>query len=86
MRRLSEWGEDNFKRGTKNFTKHMRLFLVCAQTYRLVPCGPNGQGYDIHEVRERWQTIGSLVLTVLQVSSETVGAAVAAGNLPPSLA
>ncbi|CAN0187922.1 unnamed protein product, partial [Ectocarpus sp. 8 AP-2014] len=29
----------------------MRLFLVCAVTHRLVPCGPDGQGYDIQRPR-----------------------------------
>lgn len=34
------------------FKTNMRLFLVCAHTHRLVPCGPLGQGYSVQHVRK----------------------------------
>lgn len=51
LTRLKEWREDDFKEGKGFFKKKKRLFLVCALTHRLVPCGPNGQGYDIQHAR-----------------------------------
>lgn len=82
-RRLSE-GKN---RGGR-FGRKMRLFLVCASTYRLVPCGDNGQGYEIWRPR-KWLT-RTIVVTkvllqaILQVTCSTLGA-VAAGALASNL-
>lgn len=35
------------------FTEDMWLYLVCAHTYLLVPCGPDGHGYRIQRCRTR---------------------------------
>ncbi|CAN0399699.1 unnamed protein product, partial [Ectocarpus sp. 12 AP-2014] len=43
VKRLGEWRGDDFKQGKGVFKTKMRLFLVCAATHRLVPCGPHGQ-------------------------------------------
>lgn len=47
--------------------------------------GPNGQGYEIKEIRDRWRIIGESVLSILQASSTAVGTAVAAG-IPSTIA
>lgn len=56
------------------FTKKKRLFLVCAHTLRLVPCGRNGQGYDIQQPRKWFRMSVSVTAFVLQVVSATLAA------------
>ncbi|CAM9463484.1 unnamed protein product [Scytosiphon promiscuus] len=74
VRRLGEWRKDDFKQGKGFFTKKKRLFLVCAHTYRLVPCGPNGQGYDIHQSRTWVRMSCSVAAFALQVVCTTLAA------------
>lgn len=79
--------EDSKNRGGR-FGKKMRLFPVCARTFRLVPCGDNGQGYEIWRPR-KWLTrmvvvTKVLVQAMLQVTCSTLGA-VAAGALASNL-
>ncbi|CAN0097652.1 unnamed protein product [Ectocarpus sp. 12 AP-2014] len=78
VKRLGEWGEDDFKQGKRVFRTKMRLFLVCAVTHRLVPCGPNGQGYDIQRPRTWFRMSVSVTSFVLQVVSATLAAIAAA--------
>lgn len=74
IKRLKEWREDDFKEGKGFFKKRKRLFLVCAQTHQLVPCGRNGQGYDIQQPRT-WLRISVSVATfALQVVCSTLAA------------
>ena len=74
IKRLKEWREDDFREGKGFFKKKKRLFLVCAQTHRLVPCGRNGQGYDIQQPRT-WLRISVSVATfALQVVCSTLAA------------
>ncbi|CAM9921133.1 unnamed protein product, partial [Ectocarpus sp. 12 AP-2014] len=56
----------------------MRLFLECAVTHRLVPCGPHGQGYDIQCPRNWFRMSVSVATFVLQVVSATLAAIAAA--------
>ncbi|CAM9180095.1 unnamed protein product, partial [Ectocarpus fasciculatus] len=78
VKRLREWREDDFKQGKGVFKTKMRLFLVCAVTHRLVPCGPNGQGYDIQRPRTWFRMSVSVATFVLQVVSATLAAIAAA--------
>lgn len=78
VQRLEEWREDDFKEGKGFFTKKKLLFLVCAQTHRLVPCGPNGQGYDIQRVRTWFRNSVKVATFALQVVSSTLAAMAAA--------
>lgn len=76
--RLSKWQENDFKEGKGFFKKKARLFLVCAHTYRLVPCGTKGQGYEICSFR-KWVTVAIEVVTVvLEIACATLGTMVAA--------
>lgn len=78
VKRLEEWREDDFKEGKGFFRKNKLLFLVCAQTHRLVPCGPNGQGYDVQRVRTWVRKSATLATFALQVVSSTLAAIAAA--------
>lgn len=74
IERLDKWREGDFKDGTGLFEKKSRLFLVCAYSHRLVPCGHNGQGYKIKYLR-KWVGKAFRVITfALQVALATVGA------------
>ncbi|CAN0258452.1 unnamed protein product, partial [Laminaria digitata] len=44
-KKLEDWIERDFKAGKGFLKKKKRLFLVCAHTHQLVPCGHNGRGY-----------------------------------------
>lgn len=78
VKRLQEWLEDDCKEGKGFFKKKKRLFLVCAHTRRLVPCGPNGQGYDIQQPRTWLRMSFSVATFALQVVCSTLaGMAVA---------
>ncbi|CAM9557099.1 unnamed protein product [Ectocarpus sp. 12 AP-2014] len=78
VKRLGQWREDDFKQGKGVFKKKMRLFLVCAATHRLVPCGPNGQGYDIQRPRSWFRMSVNVTTFVLQVVCATLAATAAA--------
>lgn len=79
--RLKVWRDDGYREGKGIFTKRMRLFLVCAQTYRLVPCGVKGQGYEIREIRKIWEKVGQFAATMLHISCATVDTMIAASIL-----
>lgn len=55
-----------------------RLFRVCAQTNRLVPCGPAGHGYDIRNARKWFRVTINAAVFVLQVLCSALGAMLAA--------
>ena len=74
LRRLKEWIEDDCKAGKGYFKKKKRLFLLCAHTHRLVPCGPNGQGYDIEQPRTWFRMSVSAATFALQVVCSTLAA------------
>lgn len=74
VKRLEEWQEDDFKEGKGLFKKKKRLFLVCAHTHRLVPCGTNGQGYDIQQPRTWFKKAVSVAAFALQMMFVTLGA------------
>lgn len=80
-KRLLEWCETDFKAGKGTFKKEMRLFLVCANTHRLVPCGHNGQGYDVQRARKWVHLSVNVAKFALQVACSTL-AAVAVPFLP----
>lgn len=69
---------DNYKRRDSWFIDKSRLFLVCARTHKLVPCGPLGQGYKIHKPREWVRRAISIAKVMLQVTCATFGAIAAA--------
>ena len=74
VKRLEEWQEGDFKDGKGMFKKKKRLFLVCAHTHRLVPCGPNGQGYDIQQPRTWFRMSANVAAFALQVTCSTLSA------------
>lgn len=74
LKRLDEWREEGFKEGKGFFKKRKRLFLICAHTHRLVPCGPNGQGYDIQQLRTWFHMSVSVATFALQVACSTLTA------------
>lgn len=74
LKRLNEWRENDFKEGKGFFQKRKRLFLVCAHKHRLVPCGPNGQGYDIQQPRTWFRKSVSVATFTLQVVCFTLAA------------
>lgn len=69
IKRLQEWREDDFKEGKGFFKKKKRIFLVCALTHKLVPCGPNGQGYDTPQPRTWLRICIGMARFALQVCS-----------------
>lgn len=78
MHRLSEWEAHDFREGKGLFQKKSRLFMVCAQTHRLVPCGPNGHGYELCSLR-KWASMATGAVTaVLEITCATFGAVLAA--------
>ncbi len=77
VKRIKDWQDDDFKEGKGFFKKKKRLFLVCAHTHRLVPCGPNGQGYDIQQARTWFKTSANVAAFALQIMSATLGAMLA---------
>lgn len=78
VKRLDEWREDDFKQGKGVFRKKKYLFLLCAHTHRLVPCGPKGQGYDIQQLRTWVCKSVSATAFALQVVGSTLAAMAAA--------
>ncbi|CAM9393730.1 unnamed protein product, partial [Laminaria digitata] len=80
-RKVEEWRESDFEAGKGVWKKKMRLFLVCAHSHELVPCGHNGRGYDIQSVRKWVRMTVDVAKFALQVTCATV-AAVAVAQLP----
>lgn len=79
---LRESWTTKLQQGTRKkgwFTKEMRLFFVCARTYKIVPCGPNGHGYRIKEVREWVKKAFGVVKAMVQLTSIALGPLTAAG-------
>lgn len=75
VKRLDEWREDDFKDGKGAFKKKKRLSPVCAHnTHWLVPCGPNGQGYDAEQPRTWFRMSVSVAMFALQVLCTTLSA------------
>ena len=74
VKRQDEWREGDFKEGKGITKKKKRLFLVCAHTHRLVPCGPNGQGYDIEQPRTWFRMSVSVATFALQVLCTSLSA------------
>lgn len=68
--RLKKWRDNGFREGKGWFIREERLFLICAQTCRLVPCGAKGQGYELRAFR-RWvdKTIGGVGILLGIVST-----------------
>lgn len=83
MQRLREWQQGS-KEGTGLFTMKTHLFLVCAHTFRLVPCGPKGQGYVIRQMRSWVRGTARLVSLALQMTCATLGA-LGAAELPSTV-
>lgn len=75
-KRLDEWRDGGFREGKGVFSKKTRLFLVCAHTSRLVPCGHNGQGYDIARARTWFYSAASLAKFALELAVATMEAVV----------
>lgn len=75
--RLREWQDDGFEQGKGVFHTDKRLFLVCAQTHRLVPCGPSGHGYDLGHARKWVRVASNVAISLLEVACSTLGAILA---------
>ncbi|CAN0533059.1 unnamed protein product, partial [Laminaria digitata] len=52
----------------------MRLFLVCAHTHELVPCGHNGRGYDVQRFRQWVRMTVDVAKFAFQVTCATLAA------------
>lgn len=74
-KRQEEWQQGGSKAHKGLFTKSTRLFLVCAQTDRLVPCGHEGHGYLIECARTWFRA-------AMNLTSLTASLVVAASGLP----
>lgn len=59
------------------FRENMQLFLVCACTYRLVPCGPEGHGYKIRQFRTWMKSTVDIMRVMVELTSIVLGASVA---------
>lgn len=68
-----------FTADEERFTREMRLFLVCADSYRLVPSGPNGQGYPIAWAPRWVEKMARPVNLMLEITCAALGAMVDAG-------
>ncbi|CAM9824984.1 unnamed protein product, partial [Laminaria digitata] len=55
-----------------------RLFLVCAHTHQLVPCGHNGRGYDVQSFRQWFRVALDVAKFGLQATFSTLGVMIAA--------
>ena len=80
-KKLEEWIESDLKAGKGVWKKKMRLFLVCAHTQELVPCGHDGRGYDIRRARKWVRVTVDLAKFALQVTCASL-VAVAVAQLP----
>ena len=72
MKRLDEWCQSDFKAGKGIWKHNMRLFLVCAHTRQLVPCGYSGRGYDVSCARKWVGKTAVGVKVLLQVALGTL--------------
>lgn len=75
---VEEWRESGFEAGKTVWKKQMRLFLICAHTHQLVPCGHNGRGYDIQRVREWVRMTVDVAQFALQVTLASLATGVVA--------
>lgn len=62
----------------------MKLFLVCAHTHELVPCGNEGRGYEFERFQKWVHVSFGVVRFALQVTSAAL-AAVPVGHLTSSV-
>ncbi|CAM9180685.1 unnamed protein product, partial [Laminaria digitata] len=79
--KVEEWRDSDFEAGKGVWKRKMRLFLICAHTHQLVPCGHNGRGYDIQRIRKWVRMTVDLAKFALQVTCASL-AAVAVAQLP----
>ena len=75
---VEEWRESDFEAGKTVWKKQMRLFLICAHTHQLVPCGHNGRGYDVQRVRKWVRMTVDLAKFALQVTLASLATGVVA--------
>lgn len=75
----SKLEEDILKKNERYFKKNMRLFLVCALTHRLVPCGPLGQGYRLQHVRKWVKKTARVADMMLRITLASLCGALGAG-------
>lgn len=90
-KRLDEWRQGGCRGKKYFFTKKTRLFLVCARTDRLVPCGHEGHGYGYSiECARKWlrAAVGLTTLTINVVCATLGGIAIPSlpGNIVGTLA
>lgn len=78
---LEEWVASGYKAGKEFWKRRMRLFLVCAHTHQLVPCGHNGRGYKVQRYRKWARVTFDVAKFVLQATCATL-AAMVVGHLP----
>ena len=77
-RKLEEWIDSDLKAGKGVWKKKMRLFLVCAHTQELVPCGHDGRGYDVQRFRKWVRMTVDVAKFALQLTCATLAAVLAA--------
>ena len=75
---VEEWRESDLEAGKSVWKKQMRLFLICAHTHQLVPCGHNGRGYDVQRVRKWVRMTVDLAKFALQVTLASLATVVVA--------
>ena len=75
---MEEWRESDFDAGNSVWKKQMRLFLICAHTHQLVPCGHNGRGYDIQRVRKWVRMTVDLSKLALQMTLASLATGIVA--------
>ena len=73
-RKLEEWIDSDLKAGKGVWKKKMRLFLVCAHTQELVPCGHDGRGYDVQRFRKWVRMTVDVAKFALQLTCATLSA------------
>lgn len=74
IRRLVDGGA---KKTRGWFRQSVQLFFVCARTYRLVPCGPEGHGYTIQQFRRWMKSTFGVMKMMVELTSIVLGASVA---------
>lgn len=62
-------------------TEDMRPFLVCARAHQLVPCGPDGHGYQITRFRYWGMRALGIIRFMVELTSAILGGGPAAGLL-----
>ena len=81
---LEDWRESDFQAGKGVWKKKMRLFLICAQTHQLVPCGHNGRGYDVQRYRKWVGMTVDVAKFALEVIFATLGS-MALAQIPSTI-